>query len=71
MHRGAKSIKKRWLRKSPSNEPIGAEVYSQTIVKRSPVGYAVKKLQEKDKASLRVNAAYYLAKHKRSFTNYM
>ena len=51
---------------------MGAEVYSQSVLETTPIGCSLRKLQEKDKASLEVkfNIAYYLAKHERPFTDY-
>ena len=51
---------------------MGAEVYSQSVLETTPIGCSLRKLQEKDKASLEVkfNIAYYLAKRERPFTDY-
>ena len=51
---------------------MSAEVYSQSVLETTPIGCSLRKLQEKDKASLEVkfNIAYYLAKHERPFTDY-
>ena len=82
---GAKSIKKDGLKshletnqhkeavRLEQRSNMGAEVYNQTVLESSPIGRAVRRLQEKDKASLRVkfNMAYYLAKRERPFTDYI
>ena len=51
---------------------MGAEVYLQSVLETTPIGRSLRKLQEKDKASLEVkfNIAYYLAKRERPFTDY-
>ena len=51
---------------------MGADVYSQSVLETTPIGCSLRKLQEKDKASLEVkfNIAYYLAKRERPFTDY-
>ena len=51
---------------------MGAEVYSQSVLETTPIGCSLRKLQEKDKASLEVkfNIAYYLVKCERPFTYY-
>ena len=63
-HKEAERLEKR--------SKMGAEVYSQSVLETTPIGCSLRKLQEKDKASLEVkfNIAYYLAKRERPFTDY-
>ena len=50
---------------------MGAEVYSQSVLETTPIGCSLRKLQEKDKASLEVKfSIYYLVKCERPFTDY-
>ena len=51
---------------------MGAEVYSQAMTETNPIGRAVQKLQEKDKASLEMifNITYYFAKRESPFLDY-
>ena len=51
---------------------MGAQPYVESIVKNSPIGRGLRKMCEKDKASLRVkfNSVYYLAKKERPFSDY-
>ena len=81
---GAKSIKKDGLKRHlqtnqhkeaerlEKRSKMGADVYSQSVLETTPIGCSLRKLQEKDKASLEVkfNIAYYLAKRERPFTDY-
>ena len=51
---------------------MGAEPYHQKVINSTPIGRALRRMNEKDSASLRIkfNSAYYLAKLERPFSDY-